>query len=302
MSGPAVSKPARRSTFLPFPLFVLGPALLFVPNVAYAHHPKFKQAFRLAIKHGNLNALRPLFTNAAWEGRDGSLAGRELHGLFKKSKRKWTYLTLGGPISRKSVVMSLQLSVPGEDHPRLYLFLAIPALHLPKANRPSLVVKIAGKEIRSGWGVTRVTRDFAAARKFIGHSLSYIVPKAPKLVGETAGWGVPVAERLNHRQDIARSYSLPASWARNDPESPSRVHEELRKRSVLVIPHETRGKGDRIWVRLWLWNLEKGAFEPDRYALMTHGKDVKEWLLDAVTRSAEEASAYLKSGLPRIVR
>ena len=112
------------------------------------HHPDFKAAFKRAVQIRGIDSIRVLFEDDAWEGRKGSLAGRDLDKVVREAKS--LHPILGGQLRRDRVVMSLQYSLKAGDRPEWYLILAKPT---PK----KIVVKVGGKEFHSNWRVTRLT-------------------------------------------------------------------------------------------------------------------------------------------------
>ena len=149
----------------------LGALLLLAPSYTHAHHPHFKKAFDAAINAKDFNALHKIFSDDAWDGKKGSVAGSGLHEWVKNADR--VVLTKGPQENLEKLVMGLELFRPGQEQSDLIFVLTIPV-------KKSIDIHVGEKRFACKWKVTRLTKSFKEAEEFLERPLKYI-PK-PKVL------------------------------------------------------------------------------------------------------------------------
>ena len=133
----------------------------------HAHHPKFKKAFELAINAKDFHALRSVFSDDAWDGKKGSIAGNGLHEWVKNANR--VALTKGPQANLGKLVMGLGFIRSGQEQSDLVFVLATPVAK-------SIVVQVGEKQFACRWKVIRLTKSFKEAEEFLERPLKYIKP------------------------------------------------------------------------------------------------------------------------------
>lgn len=66
-------------------LTMCSAVLLSLPSVAHAHHEGIWHSFRIAHSVKDYRELRPIFTDDAWEGKTGEVAGKELNEMTRRA-------------------------------------------------------------------------------------------------------------------------------------------------------------------------------------------------------------------------
>ena len=268
---------------------VLGALLLLAPSDAHAHHPHFKKAFELAINARDFNALRHVFSEDAWHGKKGSVAGNGLHEWVKHADR--VVLAKGPQANLSNLVMGLEFFRLWPERPGWIFVLATPVAK-------SIVVHVGEKRFACQWRVIRLTKSFKEAEAFLKRPLKYIKPSpSPATGGKQKDAILSAVASLNDRKpDKVRAHSRGTAWERESVESPRAFHEEMGKRNLTAFPFRVHDKGDRASVRIWMWSQQNHQYETNRFVLLIRDKDKAgkpRWLIEAVTTLEDREKTFL---------
>jgi hypothetical protein len=100
-------------------LFLLSPA------GAHAHHSGIWNSFKVAHRIRDYSALRPIFSDDAWEGKTGSVAGKDLNKLTREAASV-EFNPGNQPLSKERHIMGLRFI--GRDQKSYWVYLLLEPL------------------------------------------------------------------------------------------------------------------------------------------------------------------------------
>jgi hypothetical protein len=140
--------------------------LLLNPSAAHAHHGGIWNSFKVAHRIKDYRELRPLFTDAAWEGKDG-VAGKKLNEMTRAAEAV-EYNPGNQQVSKERHIMGLRFV--DRSQKSYWVYLLLEPLEKP------INVDIAMHGFGSKWRVIRLTKSYEEAEKYLEPALKMFRP------------------------------------------------------------------------------------------------------------------------------
>lgn len=135
---------------------VAASCMLLFPLPALAHHGNFYKKIFQAVKKGEIDAVRDLFTKSGWEGKEGALSAAELQQRLKKGRVKGLFENSQHDEKRSRCLVAFNLEYADKKVEPIWL--------LAEDFDPRFRVW--------DWRIVRIVSDEKEAQSFFKHSYS----------------------------------------------------------------------------------------------------------------------------------
>ncbi|MCZ6602505.1 MAG: hypothetical protein O6952_05825 [Planctomycetota bacterium] len=245
---------------------------------ASPHHGSFYETLGKAIGQQDLESVRHLFTESAWEGTEAMPGGASIHKLLSGAEA----------VDRDGIVEWSTRSI-----------CTVPARFYLKDEDAARVFWLMGEKVGDektdgarAWRVSRITTDVAEVRKALGRDTIHSYLDGPSHVPTEQASAI---RALVQPPKVARKRCLESAWNGKAKTSPRLANEELREGELRLVPRRvvrpSDAPADRSAIRTLLWSRVTDRHVDTRWVLLVREKGV--WKVEAVTSSEKEAMAHV---------
>jgi hypothetical protein len=143
--------------------------VMLTASPSFAHHGPFYKAVFRAIEKADLGSIKDLFSEAAWEGKEGAVSAAELQKRLDNADLI--------PRDKSQALRLYEQSSQGKDRSKCLVFFKL--AHRGEEGRVEMIYLLAKRvdfsdetnSNRKAWQIVRIVNDQKEAERFLGRKL-----------------------------------------------------------------------------------------------------------------------------------